>query len=244
MKTKNFTLIELLVVISVIAVLVSMLLPALNKAREKARTISCTGNLKQCGSLLIMYTGDFNGWGPLASEATDMWGDTYTWTERLERAGYFSQGVHNKSTYCPSAPNLTKTGMQNRSIGYGINIGDAFKGNAVKTDKISSRVKASAYFAYMDGNKNTFFDISPSTFPYLADSANFNETTLEFDYQRVVFIWPARNTVNALRSPAVSTRHAGRANVLSPDGHVGNSDRNRLVDVNKFYDACIYQMEK
>ena len=134
--------------------------------------------------------------------------------------------------------------MSAGAIGHGINGGDHFKGTAVKIDRISSRVKASAYFAYIDGNTNTYFDISPSTFPYLADSANFNETTLEFGFQRVFFLWPARNTANALRAPALSIRHSGIANVFSPVGHVEDSDKNRLVSVNKFYDGCIYRMER
>ncbi|HZZ43318.1 MAG TPA: prepilin-type N-terminal cleavage/methylation domain-containing protein [Tepidisphaeraceae bacterium] len=71
-QSKAFTLVELLVVIGIIALLISILLPALNKARDAANTLACLSNCRVLGQAFVMYTGEHKGWMPLPTAALDI----------------------------------------------------------------------------------------------------------------------------------------------------------------------------
>jgi prepilin-type processing-associated H-X9-DG protein/prepilin-type N-terminal cleavage/methylation domain-containing protein len=76
MSKSFFTLLELLIVIAVIAVLASLLLPALNKAKETAKNIQCQGNLKQIGIAVYLYTDESHGYLPYGDGASlPAWGE-------------------------------------------------------------------------------------------------------------------------------------------------------------------------
>ncbi|OPZ92048.1 MAG: Type II secretion system protein G precursor [candidate division TA06 bacterium ADurb.Bin417] len=116
MKKRGFTLIELLVVIGIIAILAAMLLPALARARERARVVNCINNLKQIGLAARMYAENFDGIMPGESG-----GNTNNFFVKLVNAKFITNQNVGK---CPSEKtyanvNIPHYGYNYRTFGSG-----------------------------------------------------------------------------------------------------------------------------
>lgn len=178
MKTKTFTLIELLVVIAIIAILASMLLPALNKAREAGKRAVCQGNLKQIGYMYQSYGDDYDSYIPTGLASTphaaytaanitvlgydgagnvgylQMIGVKPEWRYGVTTAEYMTNKSFAGCLSCPSAATPKVSGLdygQNVYIGCAAANTYSTNGNAVYNFiKVSRLSRPSRVFLMMD----------------------------------------------------------------------------------------------
>ncbi|OGV78134.1 MAG: hypothetical protein A3K19_15585 [Lentisphaerae bacterium RIFOXYB12_FULL_65_16] len=150
-QRKAFTLIELLVVISIIAILASLLLPALGKAKERSKAVLCLGNLKQCGVAVLTYAGDNDE--SLPPSYTSPWSNPWF-------PMYIESYLGGKLTY-PSHPGSVLTCPSETShhpnlADYGCNYSHVTKPTATNV-KLSRFTRSSALILMVDawetGNK-------------------------------------------------------------------------------------------
>ncbi len=191
-KNKIFTLIELLVVIAIIAILAAMLLPALNKARDKARSSSCMNNLKQNSVRIMMYTDDYDGIFQTNS------GSKWWYSELYPEIGDYKS---NKTLLCPAEEPYNAP--INQYTVYGASHSQNY---AVK---------------YRTGSSGSFLNTkafpSPSQFLYLTDSVyEINGSSSNKGKQCVIFYY----YIYSGSRPMAHARHQGRMNSMFWDGHV------------------------
>lgn len=204
--SRKFTLIELLVVIAIIAILASMLLPALNAAREKARSISCTSNLKQCSLGGLMYSIDYDSYIPKSSAPYGFSGFTSGETRWFGFLNILKYVPVQSVAICPTRNSKTiaidgvGTKISKTMVySYGMNV------NLDRVDNAETWIK-------VNRRKQVARDL------YLADSAYY--TTWGGINSWVftnVILWytpPSNGT------KAVHLRHSESANAAFLDGHV------------------------